>query len=227
MELLGPRLILMAIETTFLFFLHVSIELQWFQKLERFLINWKHDSSGNGNTNPSHGTRTNHTENNGSEDEDVALERKRVEKTYHNEASQEGNAILKTHNLTKIFRTQALGSLCGLGSKDKIAVNNITVGIKRGECFGWLGLNGAGKSTTFKMLTNIFLPTQGEFQISVSGKDTRCRIGYCPQVDSLDPLITVEDILWIYARLKGIAKRNISEAVNKALQELDLVCKTL
>merc|ERR1712043_829 len=80
MELLGPRLILMAIETTFLFFLHVSIELQWFQKLERFLINWKHDSSGNGNTNPSHGTRTNHTENNGSEDEDVALERKRVEK---------------------------------------------------------------------------------------------------------------------------------------------------
>ena len=158
------------------------------------------------------------------EDADVATERKRIEDNYSMGLSTTDNDILQTNGLTKIFRTRTIRSLLGLGSDDKVAVNNISVGIKRGECFGWLGLNGAGKSTTFKMLTNIFLPTAGEFQHSFVGENQQARIGYCPQVDSLDPLIQVEDLLYIYAKLKGIEKRNIPNAVNKALKDMDLVC---
>lgn len=42
-----------------------------------------------------------------------------------------------------------------------LAVNNITVGVKKGECFGLLGVNGAGKTTTFKMLTGDLNATSG------------------------------------------------------------------
>lgn len=45
------------------------------------------------------------------------------------------------------------------------AVNNVTFGVKAGQCFGLLGVNGAGKSTTFKMLTAALLPTEGETMI--------------------------------------------------------------
>lgn len=43
----------------------------------------------------------------------------------------------------------------------QLAVNNITVGVKKGECFGLLGVNGAGKTTTFKMLTGDLNVTSG------------------------------------------------------------------
>lgn len=45
--------------------------------------------------------------------------------------------------------------------KMHLAVNNITVGVKKGECFGLLGVNGAGKTTTFKMLTGDLNATSG------------------------------------------------------------------
>ena len=210
MELLGPSLIVMAFETVILFIIHVTIELQWFQRLEGWLIN---STPGNLKTG----------EHEDIEDEDVAKERERIEQNYRMGLSRTDNDILQTNGLTKVFRTTKIRSLFGLGSEDKVAVNNISVGIKRGECFGWLGLNGAGKSTTFKMLTNIFLATKGEFHLSFTDKYQQARIGYCPQVDSLDPLIQVEDLLRIYAKLKGIRKENIPTAVNKALKDMDLV----
>ena len=102
-------------------------------------------------------------------------------------------------------------------------MDNVSVGIKRGECFGWLGLNGAGKSTTFKMLSNIFLPTSGRFELSFLGKNEQSNVGYCPQVDSLDPFITVEDLLRIYAKLKGISLKETDECIEKAIRDMELV----
>ena len=151
MELLGPSLIVMAFETVILFMLHITIELQWFQRLERWLIisttKRKTENIKTG-------------EHDDIEDEDVAAERERIEHNYRMDASTTDNDILQTNGLTKVFRTTKIRSLFGLGSDDKVAVNNVSVGIKRGECFGWLGLNGAGKSTTFKMLTHIFFTFQ-------------------------------------------------------------------
>ena len=223
MELLGPYLILMATETSVLILLHIMIELQWFQIFHRYVTNvWRERKESNDVTKS---RLSNHweCEDNEMEDEDVAAERERIERNYYNDSLKEDIDILKTHRLTKIFRSGTFRNLLGFKSEEKIAVNNITVGIKRGECFGWLGLNGAGKSTTFKMLTNVFLPNQGQFRLSFVGKYQQSCIGYCPQVDSLDPLIKVEDLLHIYAKLKGISAHQIPEAITKALEDMDLV----
>lgn len=90
-----------------------------------------------------------------------------------------------------------------------LAVENISFGLDYGECFALLGVNGAGKSTTFKSLTAGVVPSEGE--ISIAGFDiqkqfdeVRRLIGYCPQHDAIFPLMTVEEHLVFYAKLKGI-----------------------
>ena len=111
-------------------------------------------------------------------------------------------------NLTKTFLRL---------SKSVTAVDNITVGIKSGECFGWLGLNGAGKSTTFKLLTGQLKATSGSFWMN-----TQLRMGYCPQMDALDAFLTVEETLNVYARLRGIPSSFRAKTILKAMVDLDL-----
>lgn len=60
--------------------------------------------------------------------------------------------ILKTYNLTKVF-------------DDKEVVSNVSIGIKKGEIYGFLGPNGAGKTTVMKLITNLIKPTSGEIEI--------------------------------------------------------------
>ena len=86
------------------------------------------------------------------DDEDVAEERKRVEdmaaagfsadRREENAADHRDGVIL--HGITKTF---------GFGGGAKKAVRNLSVGMPRGQCFGLLGINGAGKTSTFKMIT--------------------------------------------------------------------------
>ncbi|KAG6938794.1 ATP binding cassette subfamily A member 13, partial [Chelydra serpentina] len=83
---------------------------------------------------------------NPSEDEDVEVERKRLF------GGRTQNDILLLYNLRKCYRRF---------SKRNTAVKDISLGIPRGECFGLLGANGAGKSTTFKMLTGDITPSGG------------------------------------------------------------------
>ena len=71
-------------------------------------------------------------------------------------------------------------------SKPILAVEKASFAVNEGECFALLGVNGAGKSTTFKSLTNVVEPTSGT--INILGVDIaqhfdeiRYRIGYCPQ----------------------------------------------
>lgn len=90
-----------------------------------------------------------------------------------------------------------------------VAVEDISFGLNYGECFALLGVNGAGKSTTFKSLTADTEPTTGEitiagYNIQTQFGDARKLIGYCPQKDAIFPLMTVEEHLVFYAKIKGI-----------------------
>ena len=67
------------------------------------------------------------------------------------------------------------------------------------QCFGWLGLNGAGKSTTFKMLTGELSPTSGGFELKRG-----TRTGYCPQENSLDGMLTIRETLRAYCLIRGL-----------------------
>ncbi|KAG7227448.1 hypothetical protein INR49_005262 [Caranx melampygus] len=150
------------------------------------------------------------------EDEDVAAEHQRVS------SGAASSDILQVNQLTKVYHHL----------KRKVhAVKRVSVGIPAGECFGLLGVNGAGKTTTFKMLTGDVSPTDGTAQIRdwdgrlvdiMECRNQGINIGYCPQVDALDDLLTGEEHLYFYARIRGISKRQIEGVVNYLLKRLEL-----
>ena len=113
------------------------------------------------------------------------------------------------------------------GKHGKYAVKGVSLAIPNGECFGLLGINGAGKSTTLAMLTGEFPPSSGDayiagMNISTNVHSCRRQIGYCPQFDALFELLTAREHLILYARIKGIAEKDIPRAVEAKLHEMAL-----
>ncbi|SCF45429.1 ABC transporter ATP-binding protein [Micromonospora mirobrigensis] len=108
---------------------------------------------------------------------------------------------------------------------DFTAVAGIDVEVRPGEAFGFLGPNGAGKSSTMRMIGCISPPTGGELRILGmdpvrDGPAIRARLGVCPQLDSLDPELTVRENLTTYARYFGIPRK---VARQRAADLLDFV----
>ncbi|KAL3876097.1 hypothetical protein ACJMK2_033975 [Sinanodonta woodiana] len=106
-----------------------------------------------------------------------------------------------------------------------LAVNHISVGIPEGECFGLLGINGAGKTTTFKMLTgdetiSSGLAYLGGIDIKQDISQVRRKLGYCPQFDALIDQMTGEEMLYMFARLRGVPHSQIYQVVNDLLDAL-------
>lgn len=111
--------------------------------------------------------------------------------------------------------------------KVNVAVEKASFGLEYGECFALLGVNGAGKSTTFKSLTYDIEPTAGE--LTINGLDIRRNftevrklIGYCPQYDCIFDLMTVEEHLDYYSRLKGILESKRAQLIEKHIKEMNL-----
>jgi lipooligosaccharide transport system ATP-binding protein len=94
---------------------------------------------------------------------------------------------------------------------DFTAVDGIDVDVRAGEAFGFLGPNGAGKSSTMRMVGCVSPPTDGVLRIlgmdpRRDGPRIRARLGVCPQLDNLDPELTVLENLTTYARFFGIPR---------------------
>jgi lipooligosaccharide transport system ATP-binding protein len=108
---------------------------------------------------------------------------------------------------------------------DFTAVDGIDVDVAGGEAFGFLGPNGAGKSSTMRMVGCVSPPSGGTLRIlgmdpRRQGPAIRARLGVCPQQDSLDPELTVQENLVTYARYFGIKRRT---AKARAAELLDFV----
>ncbi|KAH8025264.1 hypothetical protein HPB51_005615 [Rhipicephalus microplus] len=91
-----------------------------------------------------------------------------------------------------------------------MATPGLSFTVATGECFGLLGVNGVGKTTTFRILTGDILPHAGDAYIGSCSlvNDTRefqRYIGYCPQKDGLLDILTGTETLVLFARLRGIA----------------------
>lgn len=113
------------------------------------------------------------------------------------------------------------------GGGIKVAVKNLTLGIPKSECFGLLGMNGAGKSTTLGALSGDIVPTKGDVWLngySLAGDPNSALkyFGWCPQFDALIGNITGREQLTMYARIKGLDERVIPETVQAFIQMLDL-----
>ncbi|MEU7609664.1 ABC transporter ATP-binding protein [Micromonospora sp. NPDC049204] len=105
---------------------------------------------------------------------------------------------------------------------DFTAVDGIDVEVRSGEAFGFLGPNGAGKSSTMRMVGCTSPPSGGELRILgmdpvADGPAIRARLGVCPQLDNLDPELTVRENLTVYARYFGIARRAARERADELL----------
>ena len=108
-----------------------------------------------------------------------------------------------------------------------VANDNLTFDVYKGEIFGFLGANGAGKTTAIKILCGLSLPTSGE--ISVAGfdiyKDTdkiKRNIGYMSQKFSLYDDLTVFENIRFYGGIYGLSSKEIKERSANLLEKLNL-----
>jgi ABC-2 type transport system ATP-binding protein len=125
-----------------------------------------------------------------------------------------GNSVIEVNNLQRRF-----GSF--------YAVNNLTFSVDKGEVFGLLGANGAGKSTTFRMLCGLLPPSGGT--LCVAGADlrsaaaaARARIGYMSQKFSLYGSLSVAENLRFFGSVYGLSGKKGTSRINWALEEFEL-----
>ncbi|XP_030852675.1 phospholipid-transporting ATPase ABCA1 [Strongylocentrotus purpuratus] len=146
------------------------------------------------------------------DDDDVQRERQRVL------TGRAMNDVIRIENLSKVYSTSR-GPMT--------AVDKMCVGIPKGECFGLLGVNGAGKTTTFKMLTGDTSVTSGtahitSYSILDAMQDVNRSMGYCPQFDALDELMTGQEHLEFYARVRGVIEEEIPKVADWGIRKLGL-----
>ncbi|XP_041532432.1 ATP-binding cassette sub-family A member 17-like [Microtus oregoni] len=111
------------------------------------------------------------------------------------------------------------------GKVPLLAVNKVSFTVEEKECFGLLGLNGAGKTSIFNMLTGEQPITSGDVfvkgcNIKSDLAKVRQYIGYCPEFDALLNFMTGREILVMYARIRGIPECHIKICVDQILEDL-------
>lgn len=110
---------------------------------------------------------------------------------------------------------------------DITVVDNLSLSVDTGEVLGFLGPNGAGKSTTMKMVTGFISPTSGEINVKgLSVKDhvyeIKKYIGYLPEGAPQYGEMTAYDFLLFIAKIRGIEKNNIKNAIESVIENLSL-----
>jgi len=120
-----------------------------------------------------------------------------------------GDAAIRTSRLTKAF-------------KDNVAVNGIDLEVHRGELFGLVGPDGAGKTTTMRLLSAIMVPTSGDawvagMPVRTHGEAIKERIGYMSQRFGLYEDLTVMENINFYADLYGVPTRVRPERTGRLL----------
>jgi ABC-2 type transport system ATP-binding protein len=126
----------------------------------------------------------------------------------------QSSPIIVAENLTKKF-----GSF--------VANDNLSFSVGKGEIFGFLGANGAGKTTAIRILCGLLTPTSGK--VTVNGCDVytqseliKKQIGYMSQKFSLYPDLTVYENFRFYGGVYGLSSKKIIERVDQLLENLHL-----
>ena len=119
--------------------------------------------------------------------------------------------MLKITNLTKQFKRIK-------------AVNNISLEVQKGDVYGFLGPNGAGKTTSIRMIMGIIKPDKGN--IKLNGLDInkidRKKLGYLPEDRGLYQKQNLSEILYYFACLKGLEKKDSKNRANLWLERFNL-----
>ncbi|MCM4150361.1 ABC transporter ATP-binding protein [Arenibacter sp. N53] len=122
--------------------------------------------------------------------------------------------VIQVENLTKMFG-------------DFTAVKNISFEVGRGEVFGFLGANGAGKTTAMKMLIGISKPTHGKatvagYDVLTHAEKVKRNIGYMSQRFSLYNDLTIKENIVFFGGIYGLSSSTIKEKSQTLINELGL-----
>jgi len=122
--------------------------------------------------------------------------------------------VIEATNLTKTFG-------------DFTAVNAISFEVKKGEIFGFLGANGAGKTTAMKMLIGISIPSDGKatvagYDVSTHPEDIKKNIGYMSQKFALYDDLTVKENITFFGGIYGLKRSQIKIKSEKLINDLGL-----
>ena len=122
--------------------------------------------------------------------------------------------VVKVNQLTKKF-----GSF--------IATNAISFEVKKGEIFGFLGANGAGKTTAMRMLSGLLTPSSGQasvagFDVSTQAELVKQNIGYMSQKFSLYEDLTIQENIDFYGGVYGLSRQEIKDRSNDIVSKFQL-----
>lgn len=122
--------------------------------------------------------------------------------------------IVEVDKLTKTFGTFT-------------AVDHITFEVKKGEIFGFLGANGAGKTTAMRMLSGLLKPTSGKgivagFDVVQQSEQIKKNIGYMSQKFALYEDLKVWENIRLYAGIYGVSRNEIAPRTDELLSQLGL-----
>lgn len=122
--------------------------------------------------------------------------------------------VITASNLTKRFG-------------DFVAVDHISFEVNKGEVFGFLGANGAGKTTAMRMLCGLSMPSSGSatvagFDIYTENEKIKKNIGYMSQKFSLYEDLTVKENIRFYAGIYGLSEKAIAEKIEYLTEHLHL-----
>ncbi len=126
--------------------------------------------------------------------------------------------VIQVRNLTKRFGTFT-------------AVDNISFEVQKGEIFGFLGANGAGKTTAMRMLCGLSKPTEGEaiiagFDIHKDTENIKRSIGYMSQKFSLYEDLTVVENIQFFGGIYGLSKKEIQQRTPRLIEKLGLTAES-
>lgn len=122
--------------------------------------------------------------------------------------------VIETNKLTKRFG-------------DFVAANEITFQVKKGEIFGFLGANGAGKTTAMRMLCGLSVPSSGEgkvagFDVYKQTEKIKENIGYMSQKFSLYEDLTVVENIRFFGGIYGLSRKKIKSQMGALLEQIGL-----
>jgi ABC-2 type transport system ATP-binding protein len=111
---------------------------------------------------------------------------------------------------------------------DRVALSNVSFEVRKGEIFGLLGPNGGGKSTLFRILSTMMVPTEGRamvagFDVAKDPAQVRRQVGVVFQTQSLDKALTVEENLRAQGHLHGLSGATLRQRMDAAMERLGLL----
>ena len=110
---------------------------------------------------------------------------------------------------------------------DFVAVDNVSFKVEQGEIFGFLGANGAGKTTAMKMLTGLSKPTSGEafvagYNVNTQAEKVKQNIGYMSQKFSLYNDLTARENIIFFGGVYGLKRKQLNQKADALLDRLGL-----